>query len=173
MDVWSRELDRTLLRPLHPLTWYGSTCRNSAPLSGKRASMKNRLLTSFSVFSLFCSGYLSHVKVSVLFYQRVIFCCPVGAVYLGVLFLVRVISMDPHYANFPLTCKPLKYGAVHILSQFCFFFMWDYFFYPVDKALLPTPNRSLKQCGFAGVPRGRLSALGIFKILGSTQVYFP
>ena len=51
--------NRTLLRPLHPLTWYGSTCRNSAPLSGKRASMNNRLLTSFPVFSLFCSGYLS------------------------------------------------------------------------------------------------------------------
>ena len=56
MDVWSRELDRTLLHPLHPLIWYGSTCRNSAPLSGERASMNNMLLTSFSVFSLFCSG---------------------------------------------------------------------------------------------------------------------
>ena len=57
--------------------------------------------------------------------------------------------------------------------SFVSFLILDYFFYPVDKALLPTPNRSLKQCGFAGVPRGRLSALGIFKILGSTQVYFP
>jgi len=51
--------NRTLLHPLHPLTWYGSTCRNSAPLSGERESMNNRLVTSFSVFSLFCSGYLS------------------------------------------------------------------------------------------------------------------
>ena len=99
--------NRTLLRPLHPLTWYCRTCRNGAHLSGKRESMNNRLVTSFSVFSLLCSAYLSHVKVSVLFYQRVIFCCPVGAVYLGVLFLVRLISMDQHYANFPLTFKPL------------------------------------------------------------------
>ena len=51
--------NRTLLRPLHPLTWYCRTWRYSAPLSGKRASMNNRLLTSFPVFSLFCSGYLS------------------------------------------------------------------------------------------------------------------
>ena len=158
----ARSWNRTLLHPLHPLTWYGSTCRNSAPLSGERASMNNRLLTSFSVFSLFCSGYLSHVKVSVLFYQRVIFCCPVGAVYLGVLFLVRVLSMDQHYANFPFKFQNTVYGAVQITYYFCFFFIRDYFFYPVDKALLPTPNRSLKQCGFAGVLRGRPSGLGIF-----------
>ena len=55
---WNRT-PSLLLRPFHPLTWYCSTCRNSAPLSGKRASMNNRLLTSFPVFSLFCSGYLS------------------------------------------------------------------------------------------------------------------
>ena len=67
----------------------------------------NRLVTSFSACSSFCSGYLFHGKVSVLFYQRVIFCFLVAAVYLGVLFLVRVISMDQYYVDFILTFKPL------------------------------------------------------------------
>ena len=69
--------------------------------------MNNRLVISLLVSSSFCSGYLSHVKVSVLFYQHVIFCFLVRAVYLGVLFLVRVISMDQYYASFLLSFKTL------------------------------------------------------------------
>ena len=56
--------------------------------------------------------------------------------------------------------------------SFVSFLILDYFFYPVDKALLPTSNRSLKQCGLLESSR-RLSALGILKILDPTQVCFP
>ena len=43
-----------------------------------------------------------------------------------------------------------------------FVFSTGLFLLSSDKALLSTPNRTLKQFRVAGVPRGRLSALGIF-----------
>ena len=153
--------NRTLLRPLHPLTWYGSTCRNSAPLSGERESMNNRLVTSFSVFSVFCSGYLSREG-----FCFVLPTCDFLLPCWGSL-LRSTVSCEGHIHG-PTLCKisfnfeNTVYGAVQIIYYFCFFLIRDYFFYPVDKALLPTPNRSLKQCGFAGVLRGRPSGLGIF-----------
>ena len=47
---------RTLLRPLHPLTWYCRTCRNGAHLSGgKRKYEQQACYIVFSVFlALLC-----------------------------------------------------------------------------------------------------------------------
>ena len=99
--------NRTLLRPLHPLTWYCSTCRNGAPLSGERKYEQQACYIVFSVFLVLLCVPVSR--------EGFCFVSPTcgfllpcwGGLLRRVLFLVRFISMDQYYAKFPLTFKPL------------------------------------------------------------------
>ena len=80
---------------IHSTHWPGIVVLSGIvhPSQGKEKVWTTGLLHLFQCLPRFVSGYWSYVKVSVLFYQRVVFCFLVGEVYLWVLFLVRVISM--------------------------------------------------------------------------------
>ena len=149
------------LYSIHSTHWPGMVVPAGIvhPSQGKEKVWTTGLLHLFQCFLCFALGTCL-VKVSILSMCDFLLPC------WGSL-LRSTVSCEGHIHG-PTLCKisfnfqNTVYGAVQIIYYFCFFLIRDYFFYPVDKALLPTPNRSLKQCGFAGVLRGRPSGLGIF-----------